>query len=119
MGNFRIIDHLIKIGAFLLLSSYAIGDKTIWSNVLLGIAVCALLISLILIIRLGWKKLVTSFINYDNDPVFFPGIILLWLAIDYSRGGSNSALIAAFLILVTILELSALLMNRKKSNTAR
>lgn len=108
------IESFNRIAAVALLSGYTIGLETVWGRIFAVVAICSIAVSLSFIVYLiAKKKLSGTILRGRQDPVFWPGIVLLWTVIAYSKG-SAIKLNIILLFVVVVLQLGVLLTNVKK-----
>ena len=102
------IESFNRIAAVALLSGYTIGLETVWGRIFAVVAICSIAVSLSFIVYLiAKKKLSGTILRGRQDPVFWPGIVLLWTVIAYSKG-SAIKLNIILLCVVVVLQLGVL-----------
>lgn len=114
MATTRNIETFNRIAAVSLLSSYAMGFETTWGKIFIVIMICSILLSAFFIVRLIAKKeSFGSFLLGECEPVFWPGIILLWTVIAHIKEKPVVPGLVLLLVVI-ILESSLMFISKKK-----
>lgn len=111
MAHFhRVFDSLMRVAAVFLLAGFALPDESVVSNVFFVLAL--VIIVLDCVVFFVKRSDISSLWKSPGDYVFYPGVLLIWTAISYSKGIN----ITAHLILLAIsivLEIAVAIIERK------
>lgn len=105
----RINTLLLRACAAILLAAYITGLNSAIGKLLVILSVCGIFIvigtAIILIVN---KKWLISTLQEEQDPVFWPAILLLWLVEVQDKGGSAKGIIVLLVLfcLVIIAEIA-------------
>lgn len=104
MVNSLKTEAVMRMSAVALLASYSIGlTSTIVGGFLLGIACLLILYSIVRIFYLIRKKVIIKLLSStDGEVVFWPGIMLLWTTISYSKGVNITGHVILLIIVIIV-----------------